>query len=237
MKKLHQTLCFSAFAALAFFAGNGCKTDPINCKDDKVGDIFFDQKTVDFLPLDGKKALIFKDSSGLELRFLCPTPTIQRIGLNVEKLCESTQSLSAKHKQVWADLKELKFAHSSSAAPGEFELRAQTGNAILDDEGHTAFFDLFSAAFFDGKAGSEIIFLVSERDAKPADLAEIRSVQKFRTIADTTFLGKNFKDVLAGGLISGSDAKSKTAFFYQKNVGPVAFSLDDGRLFVLDRVE
>lgn len=116
-----------------------------------------------------------------------------------------------------------------------------TENALVESEEETNFYDLFIAYFgFDASSyygNVEILYVASDRGTDAGVLQEAYDEQKFRAIADTTILGKNFQDLIAAAPAFGASPDSKYSFLFQKMAGPVAFSLDDGTVFVFDRAE
>jgi hypothetical protein len=232
MQKLFKIAIFSFI-----FAHIACKSDPVNCVDEKVGDIFFTQKTADFLPLTGNEKLVFKDSAGVEMRFQCKQPAVGRFNCNVEKLCEDL-NLAARFKFLASDTKTLNFETASSIAPVSFNLTTTLNNAILRTENDVALFENFSCTFFNGTTGGSLIAkILDPLGSKTADIEPLLLAQSFRNIADTTILGKNLTNLLEGKPFSGTPPTSKTTVFYQKNKGVAAFTLADGRVFVFDRIE
>lgn len=223
--------------ALLVLTFPGCKSDSVNCEDEKVGDIYFTQNTADFLPLTGNEKLVFKDAAGIEMRFQCNQPAVGRFQCRVEKLCEALD-LSTHYKYLESDTKNLYFQTPSSIAAVNFTLTSTLNNAILKTEQETALFENFACTFFDGSVGGSLInIILDQRGSDPALLKDQLEAQVYRSIADTVILGKHFTDLFAGKPLAGTPAGSKSAVFYQKNKGIAAFSLSDGRVWVYDRTE
>lgn len=240
MKDTFFTLGFRAVflaVSILIFINPGCKKDPVNCQDEKIGDIFFTKNTADFLPLTGNEKLVFKDATGTEMRFQCNAPAVGRFHCNVEKLCEGLD-LSTHFKYLESDTKNLYFQTPSSIAPVNFTLTTTLNNAILKTKDETALFENFACTFFDGTAGGSLInIILDQRGSDPLLLKNLLDAESYRTIADTTILGKQFTELFVGKPISGTPASSKSVVFYQKNKGIAAFSLSDGRVWVYDRTE
>ena len=104
---------FLGLFATSILMWASCDSDPINCEDKQIGEVFSDAAAKAFLPFDGTEKLIFRNEADSELVFLCLEPNIQRIKLNVEKLCEGLD-LSAHFKVVLGDAKKLVFTNSVS---------------------------------------------------------------------------------------------------------------------------
>ncbi len=232
---LRSVLFFLSLTATAAFIS--CDSDPINCEDKQIGEVFSNPDAKAFFPFNGTEKLIFRDSAGTEITFTCPSPNIRRGQLNVAKLCESID-LSTHHKFVLADYKTLEYKTSDGTR--SFKLESSMNSAIVTDNVQdTVLFEQFNALMCANLDGcSELYLLTSTRgnSAKfPAGFEE--SATRFRAIADTTILGRQFLNLMAGYPVSDTSPTNFVTIYVQAGLGVVAFRDADGKPWVLDRIE
>jgi hypothetical protein len=234
---MKNALIFTFFIAVSVQIG--CRRDPINCQDDQVGTVEMTQTSKNFLPVTAASKLTFFDENGNKMLFQCTSDCVVGTGkVNVEKLCDGTD-LQTHFEFLQSDVqKNLKFATNSSIAPVTLDMNQGISNAFVKKRDETALYEYFYASFYDGTTSGAQINLMTDSRNTPANLlTEVTDNLLFRNVGDTVILGKNFTDVVAGIQFEGTPATAKTAFFYAKNKGIVAFVLADGHVFALEKIE
>lgn len=215
----------------------------LDCHPDSVGEVNLTDATLAMFPLDTGKTLVFVDTLGNEMRFVCLNPEYARFNLAVELQCLHPD-LSADYRTVSAEYIYQTWTQDSIFSFDnhvEFRFLLQIFNAKIEDTDNLNLYDQFAAyyGYYSQAADcdAQIEYIAHDRGTDPAVLTEVLNEQVFREIPDTTLLGKPFQDLLASKPAFGASPDDKYAFFYQKNVGPAAFSLRDGRVFIFDRAE
>lgn len=243
MKSCKYRLLLAALVLLGCTLQWGCIKD-WDCHDEKVGDIYLDESTRAFFPLDTSKALVFRNAAGDEMRFVCKNPTILRLSLGQEVKCVYPD-LSYSYKSVDSDYWELPFyqdSNYSEVIQMRFIVSTKSLGLLTVKVGDKVpFYDSFVARLgFDSSEdfGAAIInYITSQRDSDAGVLADVTASQVYREIPDTTILGKQFTDVLASVPGFGTQPDEHYSLLYQKNMGPIAFSTVDGTVYIFDRFE
>ena len=241
MKSKLRLLSFATFLLVISTLHYNCYKD-INCRNEKVGDIYLEDITKDFFSLDTAKALVFKNENGGEMRFVCKNPVLLRLDLQKELKCIHP-NLSYNYKYVNADYWELPYYQDSIYAEViqmRFTVNTKSTGVVNGDE-NASFYDSFKAILgFDSSKdfGAAIInFIVSERDSKPEKISDAINKQTFRIIADTIILGNHYTDLIASIPAFGTQPDEHYSLLYQRNFGPVVLSTKDGTVYVFDREE
>jgi hypothetical protein len=230
MKKIVFSLLVGGL--MAFWA---CKSDPINCTDDKVGNVFFDKKAKDFCPLDGTEKLIFENVTGDEITLTCPAPRMLRVPVNAEKLCDGTD-LRTHYSYYEGDVLVLRFSTADQAYNLEFQL--VTTNPEVKNLQDTALIDVFSAVFFRYNTGASVSLIASDRGNGTRISDVIKADYTFgRFVGDTTLNGRALTDVWIGKIFDQTPVGEKTQVFAKSGSPVIGFSDAEGNIWLLDRVE
>lgn len=211
-----------------------------DCGDDKIDEIYFEDETRAFCPIDTSKSLVFRNSIGQEMRFICKNPTAIRLPL-AEKRCGT--GVQPQYTYNNGDYVELPFYQDSNYVE-YLELRfiLKTGGTPITATNEKAdYFDWFTARLgYDASktnGTTKIEYLVSDRGNDPSVLESTMNMVCFRTIKDTVILGNQYNDLVASLPSFGMQEDDQYALFYKPNMGPVAFSTKNGEVYVFDRFE
>jgi hypothetical protein len=216
---LFLMLCFSSLACLQF-----CKKDPINCKSEKLGDIYFSGESLANFPKP-PSSVTYRNAIGENQNFAVSQTNI-RIPLNVEKLCESF-SLQTHYEYYEGDRADIKYKSGSDS----MILEMQMVSPQLTNKKDTAFYENLSILRFEGDAGAQLSLILSNRGHDT--LVPITDATRgTRFIGDTTLLGKPFSRVYAGQLVSGSSTNAQNQLYFALGQGLIAFTNHAGQIWV-----
>ena len=176
----------------------------------------------------GKEVLFFKDSLGNEQeyfserdkRILFKQPVV------VKTLCDSG-FLDKQTEYFDSEAHYLDFVPRNNT---KGSLHIQLSTTTIEKNSTFIIFDLFSANFSTG-TGSSPIELAVARDNSSANNLHNQFKSNAQFVADTTILGKNFKDVFYT-----TNEKANIALYFQKTNMVIGFK-DGEKTWILDRIK
>ena len=203
-----------------------CKKDPVNCQDEKVGDVYFSQEGLSFFAAETSQSLNYVNPIG-ELRAYAITQKSKRIPLHIEKLCESF-NLSTHYRYYDGDWMSAIYRSGSDSILMEMSMVS----CSLEGKKDTAFYEHLSILHFDGTGGAELTKIISTR-GNESKIPQVDSdAQHARFIGDTTLLQTNFKNVYTGSVVSGSPTNAPHQIFFSAGIGLVGFTDASGTIWV-----
>jgi hypothetical protein len=218
-------LAISALLAVASLPF--CKKDPVNCKDEKVGDVYFSAESKAWFPEMVGTTIIFENAQGQSKTYQL-TKNESRVPLNVEKLCESF-NLSTHFRYMLGDHKQYVLRTASDS----IIIQLSMISCALKGKKDTCFYDHLSVLRLEQNAGVECSRIISFRGHATSEIPQTDlDAQIGRFVGDTTLLGKPFTNVWAGRLIGGSPTTSPQQIYLAQGKGVVGFVDDSGALWL-----
>ena len=176
----------------------------------------------------GKEVLFFKDSLGNEQEYFSEKGKFinSKLVLGVNILCDSG-FLDRQIEYFNAESQVINFAKRFDA---RYSLQLHLSTSFDGQKDSALIYDRFSLSFSNGINGSNID-LYSNREKPLPDSIKKRFNIYHKFVADTTILGKNFKNVYYS-----TGSLDKAAVYFQKNKMIIGFK-DAGKTWLLDKIK
>jgi hypothetical protein len=195
-----------------------CKKDPVNCKDETVGDVYFSAQAKAFFPEINGAQMVFENAQGLTRSYTVMRTTL-RIPLHIEKLCESFD-LSTHYRNMNGDAVLYKLR----ALTDSMEIQMNQVSGGLGGKKDTIFYDHLSVIYLAEMSGAEWTKIIATRGNDTKIPSSDIAAQSAQSIGDVTLAGKSFTKVWSGRLISGSPMTAKHQIYVAEGRGLVGFT-------------